>query len=125
MGLDFKRDVSEEEAVTHWYDTVYLPIVTTVRENNLLAEFAGKTETDLYLSIIDYLDQWRTEGQSVTFDQAAAEFARDYAGEFEQHPLRNIVRGLQALFGLALNDEEAARSQSPEMDDENSTANSE
>ena len=25
MGLDFKRDISYEEAVTHWYDTVYLP----------------------------------------------------------------------------------------------------
>jgi hypothetical protein len=30
MGLDFKRDVSEDEAVLHWYDAVYLPIVNTV-----------------------------------------------------------------------------------------------
>ncbi len=124
MGLDFRRDVSEEEAVTHWYDTVYLPIVTTVRENNLLAEFAGKTETDLYLSIIDYLDQWRKEGQSVTFDQAAVEFARDYAGEFEQHPLRNIVRGLQALFGLTPSTDEI-KSQPPEARSEMSTVGNE
>src|SRR5512141_1715913 len=27
MGLDLKRDISDQEAVTHWYDTVYLPIV--------------------------------------------------------------------------------------------------
>ncbi len=103
MGLDFKRDVSEDEAVQHWYDTVYLPIVTTVRENNLLTEFSGQTETDLYLSIIEYLDQLRQAGGSVSVDQAARDFARDYADEFKQHPIRNIVRGVQALFGLTSN----------------------
>jgi hypothetical protein len=103
MGLDFKRDVSEDEAVLHWYDTVYSPIVGTVRENNLLAEFSGQTETDLYLSIIEYLDQLRQTGGQVSVDQAALDFARDYADEFKQHPIRNIVRGVQALFGLTSN----------------------
>ncbi|HLO18223.1 MAG TPA: hypothetical protein VK206_25550, partial [Anaerolineales bacterium] len=28
MGLDWKRDISEEEAVAHWYDNVYMPIVS-------------------------------------------------------------------------------------------------
>jgi hypothetical protein len=101
MGLDFKRDVSEDEATLHWYDTVYLPIVNTVHDNNLLTEFSGKTETDLYLSIIEYLDQVRRAGGSVSVDQAALDFARDYADEFKQHPIRNIVRGVQALFGIA------------------------
>jgi len=119
MGLDFKRDVSEDEAVTHWYDTVYLPIVQVVRDNNLLAEFPGKTETDLYLSIIEYLDQLRKAKGTVTIDEAAQEFARDYAQEFNQHPVRNIVRGMQALFGLAPSEEEEARSQHSEVSREN------
>lgn len=106
MGLDFKRDVSDAEAVQHWYDAVYQPIVRTIRDNNLLAEFSGKTETDLYLSIIEYLDQLRQAGGEVTVDQAALEFARDYAGEFNQHPIRNVVRGVQALFGLAAGTDE-------------------
>ena len=38
---------------------VYLPIVAAIREHNLLAEFPGKTETELYLSIVAYLDQLR------------------------------------------------------------------
>lgn len=103
MGLDFKRDVSEDEAAQHWFDTVFRPIVNAVRENDLLAEFSGKTETDLYLSIIEYLDQLRQAGGSVSVDQAALSFARDYADEFQQHPIRNIVRGVQALFGLTPN----------------------
>jgi hypothetical protein len=54
MGLDWKRDISEEEAVTHWYDTVYMPVVQVIRDTNILKEFPGKTEGDLYLWVLDH-----------------------------------------------------------------------
>ena len=54
MGLDWKRDISEEEAVTHWYDTVYMPVVRVIRDTNILKEFPGKTEGDLYLWVLDH-----------------------------------------------------------------------
>lgn len=94
MGLDLKRDVSETEAIGHWYDEVYLPIVNAIREHNLLANFAGLTETDLYLSIIDYLDQLRREDGSITIDEAAV----NYAEQFKQHPIKKILQGLQQIF---------------------------
>ncbi len=54
MGLDWKRDISEEEAIRHWYETVYLPVVHIIRETNILKEFPGKTEADLYLWVLDH-----------------------------------------------------------------------
>src|SRR6185295_16266380 len=36
MGLDLKRDISEEEAVIHWYDNVYMPVVNVIREMDIL-----------------------------------------------------------------------------------------
>jgi len=60
MGLDLKRDISEEEAIKHWYDTVYLPIVKVIRDTEILKEFSDKTEGDLYLWVLDhqhYLEQ--------------------------------------------------------------------
>lgn len=102
MGLDFKRAVPEDEATAHWYDTVYLPIVTAIRDNHLLEEFADQTETDLYLSIIDYLDELRKDDQSVTPERAAL----TYAQQFEGHPIRSIVGGLRVLFGAKRPDEE-------------------
>lgn len=60
MGLDLKRDISEQEAIIHWYDTVYLPIVKVIRDTEILKEFPGKTEGDLYLWVLDhqhYLEQ--------------------------------------------------------------------
>ena len=54
MGIDWKRDISEEEAVTHWYDTVYMPVVQVIRDMNILKDFPGKTEGDLYLWVLDH-----------------------------------------------------------------------
>ncbi len=52
MGLDQKRDVPFEEAVTHWYDTVFLPVVEIIRKGEILSEFPNRTHADLYLWIL-------------------------------------------------------------------------
>ena len=93
MGLDWQRDVSDEEAVTHWYDTVYLPIVDAIREHELRAEFPDRTETELYLSIVKYLDQLRRAEGEVSVDEAAV----DYAAQFKQHPIKKILGGLLSV----------------------------
>ena len=54
MGLDLRRDISEEEAVRDWYEHVYMPIINVIRETDILAEFPGKTEGDLYLWALDH-----------------------------------------------------------------------
>ena len=54
MGLDLQRDISEEEAIADWYDHVYMPIINVIRDTNILKEFPGKTEGDLYLWVLDH-----------------------------------------------------------------------
>lgn len=54
MGLDLQRDVSEEEAIADWYDNVYMPVVSVIRETNILREFPNRTEGDLYLWVLDH-----------------------------------------------------------------------
>jgi hypothetical protein len=54
MGLDLKRDITEEEAIIHWYETVYMPVINLIRDTNIIKEFPGKTEGDLYLWILDH-----------------------------------------------------------------------
>jgi hypothetical protein len=73
MGLDLKRDISEEEAIMHWYDTVYFPIIKVIRQSKILREFSGKTEGDLYLWVLDhqhYLAE--AEGRSLQPPEDAA-----------------------------------------------------
>jgi nucleotide-binding universal stress UspA family protein len=49
MGIDEGREVPYEEAVGHWYDTVYLPIAEIIQERGILHHFPGRTAADLYL----------------------------------------------------------------------------
>lgn len=54
MGIDQQRDISYPEAVTSWYDNVYLPAVNSIREQNLLSEFPGRTEADAYIWMLEH-----------------------------------------------------------------------
>lgn len=54
MGLEQKRGIAYHEAVTDWYDQVYLPVVQVIREQHGLEDFPGRTETDLYLAVSGY-----------------------------------------------------------------------
>ena len=73
MGLDWKRDISEEEAIRHWYETVYLPVVSVIRDTDILKEFPGKTEGDLYLWVLDHQHYLvEEEGNSLQMPEEAA-----------------------------------------------------
>ena len=81
MGLDLKRNISEEEAVGHWYDTVYLPIIEIIRKSNILKDFKGKTEGDLYLWTLDH-QHYLTQEKGQTL-QPPEEAARQFIEEKE------------------------------------------
>ncbi|MGH2523519.1 MAG: DUF4032 domain-containing protein [Anaerolineales bacterium] len=83
MGLDFQRDISEAEAVTHWYDTVYQPVVQVIRDSGLLESFPGRTEADFYLWVLDHRHYLVEEGKAELVEpgQAAAEFVEQKRGK--------------------------------------------
>ena len=71
----------------------YLPLVNAVREQNILAAFPGRTETDLYLWIIDH--QWYLQQvyqDDISFERAAEQFAENYA-EAGPHRKKKLRRG--------------------------------
>jgi len=73
MGLEAKRDIPEEEAVIHWYDTVYTPIVNVIRKRGVLEEFPGRMEGDLYLWVLDHQQFLHDRGRELSPPEAAAE----------------------------------------------------
>ena len=76
LGEQRHDEVPYQEAVTSWYDLVYLPLIKILREQNLLAAFPGRTETDLYLWAIArqaYLRQ--AYGDDISPEQAAKELS--------------------------------------------------
>jgi nucleotide-binding universal stress UspA family protein len=51
MGLEQQREIPFGEAIEHWYETIYLPIVEMIRASGLLRRFPDRSEADLYLWI--------------------------------------------------------------------------
>jgi len=83
MGLDFQRDVSENEAVEHWYDTVYLPVVQVIRESGVMRAFPRRTEADFYLWAMDHRHYLVSRGKAnlVEPGRLAEEFVKLYFGQ--------------------------------------------
>lgn len=78
MGIDLKRDVSMNEAVLHWYETVYLPVINIIQERGILREFPGRTEADLYLWISEHREYIQHElGWQIRPEFAAKNFVRE------------------------------------------------
>lgn len=76
MGIDFQRDIPYPEAVAHWYDEVYLPVVEPVRERGVLRWFPGRMETDLYLWVSEYRANLENElGWSIRPEAAVTDLA--------------------------------------------------
>lgn len=96
MGRDLQREVSEEEAVGHWYDMVYTPIVEEIRRQNLLEKFSNRTESDLYLWIVSHLFYLRVLAGEANVEEAVADFA-DPLTRRRQHKIDQVARDAQRL----------------------------
>jgi hypothetical protein len=92
MGIQQQRDISWQEAVLGWLDDVYLPLVHVIDEYNILREFPKRTQTDLYLWIIEHLWYLREEFRS---DVSLEEAATHFAGEFSKRPVRQLLNILR------------------------------
>ncbi|PJF21097.1 MAG: hypothetical protein CUN56_12830 [Phototrophicales bacterium] len=54
------RELSIEEAAIHWYDNVYRPALTLIQKYNMMQHLdPSRTETDLYLWLVDHLREVR------------------------------------------------------------------
>lgn len=77
LGKNLNREVSYVEALLSWFDTVYQPIIKIIRDQDILSAFPGRTETDLYLWILER--QWalrESQGVEVPAESAASELVK-------------------------------------------------
>jgi hypothetical protein len=87
MGEKLKRPVTDEEAALGWYKEVYYPLVRIIRKHGIMKEFPQRTETDLYLWIIEH--RWylgEDSHRKVSMESAAENFAK----KFSQRPFNHV-----------------------------------
>jgi hypothetical protein len=88
-------------AVVSWYETVYLPVVQAIRDYELLRNFPGRTEADLYLWIGYHRERLAaTYGLAPLSPTAAvATFANAYSDSLIQRTVNGLLRGLHWVRG--------------------------
>jgi nucleotide-binding universal stress UspA family protein len=76
MGLEAHSEMPLAKAAAHWYDQVYLPVIEIIREQGVLEDFPGRTETDLYLWVSEHRAELQQGfGDFISLESAASHFA--------------------------------------------------
>ena len=102
MGLEQQREIPYTEAVAHWYDQVYLPVVEVIRRRGILRDFPGRTEADLYLWLAEHRAALQKE---LGWEVRPAAAADDLAARFSSAPRRVLARLREGLVDAVLPDE--------------------
>jgi nucleotide-binding universal stress UspA family protein len=93
MGLERGREVAPREAVEHWYDTVYRSVVEAIHAGDMLRDFPGRTEADLYL--------WLSDHRGRLADELGFEIRSETIAEHRRAPPRlSAVERAEVLEGL-------------------------
>jgi hypothetical protein len=73
-----RQPVSLDDAAVDWYDNMYRPAVTLIRKYKVLEHVSDRTEADLYLWLVDHLQEVRSlygdEAPTRTFSDALVDF---------------------------------------------------
>ena len=89
------------EAVTSWYDNIYIPVVESIRRHNLLESFPGRTEADLYLWIAYHREQLAKQYDlaPLSAEAAVATFAETHSERAIESAMQGLKLGIRRLFG--------------------------
>ncbi|HSH78366.1 MAG TPA: DUF4032 domain-containing protein, partial [Herpetosiphonaceae bacterium] len=106
MGREQRTTVSREAAVVHWYQTLYRPLIDAIRHRGLRRASGSRTESDLYLSIMDHR-HYMTErtGHDPGPDAALIDYVRGF-GSWAQR--RQLKRSRAAVAGSPAGEETMA-----------------
>lgn len=74
---DMDSDIPWLEAVADWYDNIYLPLATKIREEEILSLFPGRTEADLVVWVLRHWTKLERDygGEEVEASEAVEDFA--------------------------------------------------
>jgi nucleotide-binding universal stress UspA family protein len=98
MGLEQQREILYPDAVAHWYDTVYLPVVEAIGQQDILQGFPGRTETDLYLWVSEYRRELQQAlGWEIETEAAVADLFEQFGSNLQQRLTRMTSRLLDAV----------------------------
>lgn len=89
-------DLPYDEAVAAWYDLIYLPTIQIIHDAQLLKQFPGRTEADLFVWLSLFRDQL---GELYGEYGNLEDLARALAVEYGEGGLDKITRQVRRILG--------------------------
>ncbi len=101
LSLDRGEQVSLDEAIEHWCSEYYTPVLDAICRQDALRYFPGRTETDLYLWIMDHLHYRRQSGISIDIPTATAEYRAEFGNaDNVATAVRSLLDGVGRRLGI-------------------------
>jgi len=70
INMSRKDEIPFKDAAISWYGNVYKPIVKEIREQNLLFNYPGHTEGDLYMWLVRRWDELKRKEKNASIEEA-------------------------------------------------------
>jgi len=93
MNQNSDTEISMEEAILSWFNTVYMPLVSIIRQNKIMRSFPKRTLTDLYVWVVRYWDDFKRKyGSEVPMEDAVKDFRKTYKIPWYRRRINRIKR---------------------------------
>ena len=92
INMNQPQEIPFEDAVTSWFNNVYLPVIHTIEKHHVMFRFRGRTRSDLYVFVIKYWDELKQKfGNDYSLDEAAEGFKNEFGRKTPLRKLRNYL----------------------------------
>lgn len=100
MGIEQCREISYSEAVQHWYDAVYLPVLAVSDEFQLAREFPNLTPADLYLWVSEHRSRLeRQTGNKLPLESVIQDLVSRFGAQKSSPVSRKKTERIESLDG--------------------------
>ncbi|MCR5284823.1 MAG: transcriptional regulator [Treponema sp.] len=79
INMKEEKEISMEDAILSWFNTVYLPLVSIIRKNHIMHYFPKRTLSDLYVWVVRFWDDFKRKyGEEIPMEEAVKDFTKIY-----------------------------------------------
>ena len=87
------EEIPLEQAILSWYQQVYLPVITVIKNRHIMRRFRNRTPSDLYVWLIKYWDDLKQRfGNDFSLDKAAEDFTKEFGDNIFSYLYKKIKR---------------------------------
>lgn len=102
LNQNNQTEISMEDAVSSWFETVYLPVIAVIEKYKMLRYIKKHTEGDLYIWLINCHDELKKKfGDDVPLDTVAYDIKEEYKWPIAKK-IRNFINKKMLAFTTAL-----------------------